>query len=52
MRFTKKELWMNQAPCWNFDLDEDELLEKALEVEFVKKVGDDLYEIVEEIVEC
>ena len=24
--FTKKELWLNQAPCFNFELDEDELL--------------------------
>ena len=32
---TSKELWMNQAPCFNFELDEEQLLERALEVGFV-----------------
>ncbi len=41
--FTKKELWLNQARCWNFELDEDQLLSKALQVGFVTKVGDDSY---------
>ena len=36
---------MNQAPCWNFELDEDQLLDKALEVGFVTKVDEDLYEV-------
>ena len=43
--FSKNTLWMNQAPCWNFELDEDELLAKALEVGFVKQVGEDRYEM-------
>ena len=36
---------MTQAPCFNFELDEDELLDKALEVGFVTKVDEDLYEV-------
>ena len=43
--FSKNTLWMNQAPSWNFELDEDELLAKALEVGFVKQVGEDRYEM-------
>lgn len=45
--FSKHTLWMNQAPSFNFELDEDELLAKALEVGFVKQVGEDSYEINE-----
>ena len=41
--FTKHSLFMNQAPCWNFELSEDKILEKALEVGFVTKVGEDKY---------
>ena len=41
--FTKKELWLNQVACWNFELDEDQLLQKALDVGFVSKVGEDAY---------
>ncbi len=41
--FTKHELFMAQAPSWNFELDEEQLLEKALELEFVTKIGDDKY---------
>jgi hypothetical protein len=41
--FTKHELFMEQAPSWNFELDEEQLLEKALELEFVTKIGDDKY---------
>ena len=26
--FSKRTLWLNQAPSWNFELDEDELLPK------------------------
>jgi len=43
--FSKHTLWMNQAPSFNFELDEDELLVKALKVGFVKKVGEDCYEL-------
>ena len=38
---------MNQAPSFNFELDEDELLAKALEVGFVKEVREDCYEMNE-----
>jgi len=43
--FTKHELFMNQAPSFNFELDADELLAKALELGFVTPVDgeDDLY---------
>jgi|TARA_B110000285_G_C14946882_1_gene524772 hypothetical protein len=41
--FTKHELFMDQAPSWNFELDEEQLLEKALELKFVTKIGDDKY---------
>ena len=41
--FTKKELWLNQAPCFNFELDEDELLEQALDCEFVTRVGENKF---------
>jgi len=41
--FTKHELFMAQAPGWNFELDEEQLLDKALELEFVTKIGDDKY---------
>ena len=41
--FTKHELFMAQAPSWNFELDEEQILEKALELNFVTKIGDDKY---------
>ena len=43
--FTKKSLWVNQAPCFNFELNEDELLDKALKENFVIKIEEDLYEL-------
>jgi len=46
--FTKKTLWLNQAPSFNFELNEDQLLSKALEVGFIKKIDEDLYELNEE----
>lgn len=42
---TKKELWLLQAPAFNFELDEDQLLKKALSSGFVKQVSEDQYEI-------
>jgi hypothetical protein len=42
---TKDELYLQQAPSLNFELDTDELLEKALLRGFVEKVGDDKYKI-------
>ena len=48
MVVTKKELWMQQAPSWNFDLGEDALLKKALEKGFVTKISEDQYLINED----
>lgn len=47
---TKKELWLVQAPSFNFELDQDELLERALEVGYVTKINglDDQYLINED----
>lgn len=45
---TSKELWLEQAPSFNFEMDERQLLAKALKVGFVKQIGEDLYEINEE----
>ena len=42
---SKHELFMEQAPNWNFELDADALLAKALEVGFVRKVEEDKYEV-------
>jgi len=41
--FTQHSLFMNQAPSFNFELDEDQLLKKALESGFVTQVGEDKY---------
>lgn len=41
--FTQHSLFMNQAPSFNFELDEDQLLKKALESGFVTKAGEDKY---------
>jgi len=41
--FTKHELFMAQAPSWNFELNENQLLDKALELGFVTEIGDDKY---------
>jgi hypothetical protein len=43
--FTKKSLWLNQAHCFNFELNEDELLDKALKQNFVIKIDENLYEL-------
>lgn len=43
--YTSNELWLKHAPDFNFELNEEELLKKALEKGFVRKVGDDQYEV-------
>ena len=43
MIVTSKELWVQQAPCFNFELDETQMLAKALEAGFVTKVGENEY---------
>jgi hypothetical protein len=40
---SKQDLFLSQAPLFNFELDADQLLAKALEVGFVTKVRDDQY---------
>ena len=51
MIVTSKELWMEQAPCFNFELDETQMLAKALEKGFVTEVGENQYLINEEYYE-
>ncbi len=41
--FTKQELWLNQAPCFNFECDADELLAQALSSGFVTKIAEDKF---------
>jgi|JYMV01.1.fsa_nt_gi hypothetical protein len=51
MIVTKQELWNMHAPNFNFELDEDEILSKALEREYVTQVkGEDNYLINDEYV--
>jgi hypothetical protein len=45
--YSKKALFMSQAPNFNFELDANQILEKALEAGFVTKIGDDLFEVNE-----
>lgn len=40
---TQLELFLSQAPMFNFELDSSELLAKALRSGFVTKVGNDQY---------
>ena len=42
---TAKELYMAHAPSFNFELDQEQLLAKALQLGFVTTVGDDQYKI-------
>lgn len=48
MIVTKERLFFLQAPSFNFELDADQLLAKALKVGFVTKVGEDQYLINED----
>ncbi len=47
---TKEELWLQQAPCMNFEYDEDELLAEAIARGFVTPIVglDDAYLINQE----
>jgi len=45
---TKEELFIWHAPSFNFDLSADQILDKALKVGFVTKVGDDKYLVNED----
>ena len=43
--YSKQSLFMEQAPSFNFELDANQLLAKALKLGFIKKVGEDKYEM-------
>ena len=43
--FTKDSLFQAQAPSFNFELNKDQLLAKALETGFVTIAGDDQYKM-------
>ena len=43
--YTKKSLFLSQAPNFNFELNAEQILKKALDVGFVVKIGKDLYEV-------
>lgn len=45
---SKSDLFMTQAPSFNFELGPDEILAKALEVGFVTEVGPDQYKLNEQ----
>ena len=47
MTLSKHELFVWQAPSFNFELDANQILTKALKVGFVREVGEDQYEINE-----
>ena len=42
---TKQELYLNQAPSFNFEKNATELLHQALLSGFVDQVGDDQYRV-------
>ena len=42
---TKVELYVNQAPSFNFEKNADELLHQALLSGFVDQIGDDQYQV-------
>ena len=42
---TKEELYLSQAPAFNFEKNADELLHQALLSGFVDQVGDDQYQV-------
>ena len=41
--FNKKQFWMSHCMDFNFELDENQLLKKALLRKFIVKIGKDLY---------
>ena len=41
--YSKHEFFMSQAPCWAFEYDEEQLLQKGLDAGFITKIGDDEY---------
>ena len=45
---TKEDLFMWQAPSFNFELSADQILAKALKVGFVSEVSEDQYLVNED----
>jgi len=41
----QEQLWFSQAPFFNFEYNSTQLLDIALERQFVRQVGEDLYEV-------
>ena len=46
--YTKESLFLSQAPSFNFELNAEQILEKALDVGFVVKIDNDLYQVNED----
>lgn len=42
---SQEELWRSQASFFNFEYNSTQLLNIALERQFVRQIGDDLYEV-------
>ena len=49
--FTAHEFWMNHAPNFNFEMDEEELVAEGLARGFIKVVDEDLYRYAVELAE-
>lgn len=47
LQLTKRELFLQQAPAFNFELDADQLVEEGLKRGFITKIEgeEDLYQI-------
>jgi hypothetical protein len=43
---TSKMFWQRHAPDFNFEMGEDRLLAEGLYQDYIRKIGDDLYEYV------
>lgn len=41
--YTKREFFQSYAPQFNFELDENQLIEKGLELGFITEVNNDRY---------
>tara|TARA_B110000902_G_scaffold74497_1_gene88136 strand:- start:2689 stop:2871 length:183 start_codon:yes stop_codon:yes gene_type:complete len=47
--FTPKEFWVRHAPNFNFELDENELIDKGLSYGFIKHVDGNNYRYTVEL---
>jgi hypothetical protein len=43
MQMTSEEFWMRHAPDYNFEMDVDDLVQEAVDKDFIIKLGDDQY---------